>query len=84
MTIHKSKGLEYHTVVFLGLHQNAFFDYKKNASEETNVFFVALSRARERVIFTRSKESGEVDQIAGLIDLLSNADVPFIDLSSGV
>lgn len=81
MTIHKSKGLEYHTVIFLGIHQNAFFDYHRNASEETNVFFVALSRARERVVFTRSQESGEVNQIKDLIGLLNQADVPFYDLS---
>jgi superfamily I DNA/RNA helicase len=43
MTIHKSKGLEYHTVIFVGLHQNAFFGYRNNQTEETNAFFVALS-----------------------------------------
>jgi len=79
MTIHKSKGLEYHTVIFVGLHQNAFWGYRNNQGEETNAFFVALSRARERVYFTRSKESGDVNQIQGLIDLLAIADVPFIE-----
>jgi superfamily I DNA/RNA helicase len=79
MTIHKSKGLEYHTVIFVGLHQNAFWGYKNNREEETNAFFVALSRARERVYFTRSKESGDVNQIQGLIELLANADVPFVE-----
>lgn len=77
MTIHKSKGLEYHTVIFVGLHQNAFFGYRNNREEETNNFFVALSRARERVYFTRSRTSGGVDQISGLIEILERADVPF-------
>lgn len=80
MTIHKSKGLEYHTVIFVGLHQNAFWGYRNNREEETNTFFVALSRARERVYFTRSKEGGDVRQIQGLIDLLANADVPFVEV----
>ncbi|WP_315777095.1 MULTISPECIES: ATP-dependent helicase [unclassified Bradyrhizobium] len=79
MTIHKSKGLEYHTVIFVGLHQNAFWGYRNNREEETNAFFVALSRARERVYFTRSKQSGDTRQIQGLIDLLAGADVPFIE-----
>ena len=80
MTIHKSKGLECHTVIFVGLHQNAFWGYRSNKAEETNAFFVALSRARERVYFTRSKESGDVDQIKGLVNLLQNANVPFYEV----
>ena len=80
MTIHKSKGLEYHTVIFVGLHQNAFFGYRNNKAEETNVFFVALWRARERVFFTRSKESGEVTQITSLVELLNKAGVPLVEV----
>jgi len=80
MTIHKSKGLEYHTVIFLGLHQNAFFGYRNNRSEETNTFFVALSRAKERVFFTRSEESGGTAQIKGLIELLDKAHIPTIEV----
>lgn len=76
MTVHKSKGLEYHTVIFVGLHQNAFFGYRNNQEEETNTFFVALSRARERVFFTRSVTAGDTRQIQGLIDLLERAKVP--------
>ncbi len=79
MTIHKSKGLEYHTVIFVGLHQNAFFGYRRNQAEETNNFFVALSRARERVYFTRSVESGDTVQIRGLIELLEKAKVPLFE-----
>lgn len=81
MTIHKSKGLEYHTVIFVGLHQNAFFGYHKNRAEETNAFFVALSRAKERVFFTRSIESGEITKITGLIDLLHRANIPLVKFS---
>lgn len=55
MTIHKSKGLEYHTVVFIGLEDRAFWTYNSQASEDNCAFFVALSRAKERVIFTFSK-----------------------------
>lgn len=79
MTIHKSKGLEFHTVIFVGLHQNAFWGYRNNRAEETNNFFVALSRARERVYFTRSVESGDTVQIQGLIELLEKANVPVVE-----
>lgn len=78
MTIHKSKGLECHTVIFVGLHQEAFWGYRRNRAEETSNFFVALSRARERVYFTRSAESGDTNQIQGLVDLLEKANVPML------
>jgi DNA helicase-2/ATP-dependent DNA helicase PcrA len=52
MTMHKSKGLEFHTVIFLGLEDGAIWNYQKNANEETCGLFVALSRAKDRCIFT--------------------------------
>ena len=55
MTIHKSKGLEYHTVIFVGLEDGAFWTYNEQSHEDNCAFFVALSRAKERVIFTFSK-----------------------------
>jgi len=62
MTIHKSKGLEYHTVVFVGFEDSAFWGYRKNPTEETCAFFVAFSRAKQRVVFTycdqREKPAG--------------------------
>lgn len=52
MTMHKSKGLEFHTVIFLGLEDNAIWNYQANADEETCGLFVALSRAKECCFFT--------------------------------
>ena len=52
MTIHKSKGLEYHTVIFVGLEDGAFWSFRTQEDEDKNAFFVALSRAKERVVFT--------------------------------
>lgn len=54
MTMHKSKGLEFNTVIFMGLEDNAHWNYIKNPSADNNGFFVAFSRAKERVIFTAS------------------------------
>ena len=53
MTMHKSKGLEYHTVVFVGLEDSALFGHSREPTEEICGFFVALSRAKQRVVFTR-------------------------------
>lgn len=55
LTAHKSKGLEYHTVILLGLEDDAHFGIKKPSNEEMNVFFVALSRARCRLVATFAK-----------------------------
>jgi DNA helicase-2/ATP-dependent DNA helicase PcrA len=85
MTIHKSKGLEYHTVVFVGFEDSAFWGYQKNPTEETCTFFVALSRAKKRVAFTfcehREKPAGTPSQpqerttIGRLYQLLESAGV---------
>ncbi|WP_343679410.1 ATP-dependent helicase [Chryseobacterium arthrosphaerae] len=60
MTIHKSKGLEYHTVIFIGLEDGAFWSFQRQPDEDKCTFFVALSRAKERVVFTFSgiRENG--------------------------
>ncbi len=55
MTIHKSKGLEFRTVFFLGLEDSSWWGFPKAKGEERRSFFVAFSRAKERVIFTFSK-----------------------------
>lgn len=54
MTIHKSKGLEYDTVFFIGLEDAAFWNFKNQPEEDRCAFFVALSRAKRRVDFTFS------------------------------
>ena len=54
MTMHKSKGLEFHTVIFVGLENSALWGYQNSPDEETCGFFVAFSRAKQRIIFTAS------------------------------
>ncbi|MNO23712.1 ATP-dependent DNA helicase PcrA [compost metagenome] len=55
MTIHKSKGLEFKTIIFLGLEDAAFFRFNDQREEDTAAFFVALSRAKNTLHFTFSK-----------------------------
>jgi len=58
MTIHKSKGLEYDVVFFIGLEDGAFLSDDSEPYEETCTFFVAVSRAKERIDFTFSSKRG--------------------------
>lgn len=84
MTIHKSKGLEYHTVIFLGLEDSSFWTFANQQSEDTCAFFVAFSRAKESVLFTFTQSrtvnlkypTQSKSAIKPLYDLLSEAGVP--------
>lgn len=73
MTIHKSKGLEYHTIIFMGLEDGAFWSYDKQPDEDKCAFFVALSRAKERVAFTFSRERiGKVQSLKKIEELFKS------------
>lgn len=56
MTIHKSKGLEYDTVFFVGFDDKAFWNFSEQEQEDTCTFFVGLSRAKRHLYFTFSKK----------------------------
>ncbi len=58
MTIHKSKGLEFHTMIFYGLDSQTWWSLAPNRPEELNSFFVAFTRAKQRAFFTLSAERG--------------------------
>ena len=60
MTIHKSKGLEYSDVYFVGLEDSAFWNFKKQPEEDRCAFFVALSRAKKTVTFTFCKRRSKL------------------------
>lgn len=74
MTIHKSKGLEYHTVIFVEFNDDAFW----GNDDDVNVFFVALSRARERVYFSFTKDSKGTNNVMELYKKLNSAKVLFV------
>ena len=75
MTVHKSKGLEYDTVLFLGLDDESWWSYSPGDIEGRSTFFVALSRAKQRVIFTYCRERRRT-KIKELYGLLTDAGVP--------
>ena len=75
MTIHKSKGLEYHTVIFVEFNDDAFW----GNDDDVNVFFVALSRAKERVYFSISLDSKGIKNVSDFCRNLEEAGVSFED-----
>ncbi len=82
MTIHKSKGLEYHTVIFVGLDDGAWWSFSQDETEATAGFFVAFTRAKQRVIFTYFVSRGTRTKIATLYELLTKAGVQITSGSS--
>lgn len=82
MTIHKSKGLEYEAVYFLGLEDSAFWNFNNQREEDKSAFFVALSRAKSYLIFTycklrnnRSQNNRNINEIYSLLIQSSLVDV---------
>ena len=75
MTIHKSKGLEYHSVIFVGLDDGAWWSFANDQIEATAGFFVAFTRAKQRVVFTYCARRGARSKIAALYGLLEKAGV---------
>ncbi len=75
MTIHKSKGLEYHTVIFLGLDDDQWWSFSRDTTEAVRTFFVGLSRAEQRTIFTYCAARGGRQNIRSLYDFLAAAGV---------
>jgi superfamily I DNA/RNA helicase len=75
MTVHKSKGLEYDTIVFVGLDDQAWWAHTPGNPEGLAIFFVALSRAKQRAIFAFCQERGQRRRVAELFQLLTAAGV---------
>lgn len=78
MTVHKSKGREAHTVVFIEIDDNRWWaNSAADEHEQRSTFFVGLSRAEDRVVFTYVRNRlGEIS--AGLLSLLEGAGVATI------
>ncbi|MGY0217214.1 UvrD-helicase domain-containing protein [Endozoicomonadaceae bacterium StTr2] len=75
MTIHKSKGLEFDTAIFMGVDDNAWWSYQPGDSEGLSTFFVALSRAKQRALFSYCQQRGPRIRVADFYTLLNAAGV---------
>jgi len=58
MSIHKSKGLEFDTVVVLGVERQTFWG---DANAERSAFFVGISRAKRRLCLTICEQRDRPD-----------------------
>lgn len=74
MTVHKSKGLEYHTVILVGFDDQAWWSYRKDPKEAMSTFFVAFTRAKQRVVLSHCRNYGKAT-IARFYRLLQNAGI---------
>ena len=79
MTVHKSKGLEYDTMIFLGLDDENWWSHTPRNPDGLATFFVALSRAKQRALFTFCAQRGDRRKVADLYRLLQVAQVPEVD-----
>lgn len=80
MTVHKSKGLEYDTVFFVGLDDQSWWSHTPRNPEGIATFFVALSRAKQRAIFLFCAGRGRRDRVSELYQLLTDAGVEEIEV----
>jgi superfamily I DNA/RNA helicase len=79
MTVHKSKGHEYDTMIFIGLDDENWWSHSRNNPDGLATFFVALSRAKQRALFTFCRERGDRRKVADLYQLLRTANVPEVE-----
>lgn len=75
MTVHKSKGLEYDTVFFVGLDDRSWWAHTPGNPEGIATFFVALSRAKQRAIFLFCEYRGGRERISEMYEMLTRAGV---------
>jgi superfamily I DNA/RNA helicase len=83
LTIHKSKGLEFDSVIMLGIEREAFFG---KAADERCVFFVGVSRAKRRLVLTYADQRSKPPNYEKRWDVIRNPQdeflgyaIPFLD-----
>lgn len=81
MTVHKSKGLEYDTVFFVGLDDRSWWSHTPKNPEGIATFFVALSRAKQRAVFLFCERRGEREKVSELYQMLTDAGVEEVDIN---
>lgn len=56
LTIHAAKGLEFDTVCIIGLNHEVFPGRRADIEEERRLMYVAITRAKNRLVISRGKE----------------------------
>ncbi|WP_415277205.1 3'-5' exonuclease [Clostridium perfringens] len=76
ITVHQAKGLEFDTVFLAGIQNNIFPSYMSikegNLSEEKRVFYVAITRAKKRLVITYNSQGkyGHRNEISQFINYI--------------
>ncbi|MFY8227277.1 3'-5' exonuclease [Clostridium perfringens] len=76
ITVHQSKGLEFDTVFLAGIQNNTFPSYMSikegNLAEEKRVFYVAITRAKKRLVITYNSQGkyGHRNEISQFINYI--------------
>lgn len=68
LTVHQAKGCEFDTVIIAGADEQNFPNFfskgEKTEEEEKRVFYVAISRARKKLILTKAAYNGRNEVLA--------------------
>ncbi|NGT02771.1 3'-5' exonuclease [Clostridium perfringens] len=76
ITVHQAKGLEFDTVFIAGIQNNTFPSYmaikEGNLAEEKRVFYVAITRAKKRLVITYNSQGkyGHRNEISQFINYI--------------
>ncbi|MGU8915895.1 3'-5' exonuclease [Clostridium perfringens] len=76
ITVHQAKGLEFDTVFLAGIQNNTFPSYMSikegNLAEEKIVFYVAITRAKKRLVITYNSQGkyGHRNEISQFINYI--------------
>ncbi|MDM1015857.1 3'-5' exonuclease [Clostridium perfringens] len=76
ITVHQAKGLEFDTVFLAGIQNNTFPSYMSikegNLAEEKRVFYVAITRAKKRLVITYNSQGkyGHRNEISQFINYI--------------
>lgn len=81
MTIHKCKGLEFDTVILLGVEEQTFW---AKPVEERALYFVGVSRARSRLVLTTAQRRDRPAGHAGAWYVARTPHAEFLGYAQGV
>lgn len=79
MTIHKSKGLEFDTVIFLGVERETFWG---NPDAERCAYFVGISRAKRRLILTSSLHRARPNGMTGRWEINRQRHIEYLNFAA--
>jgi DNA helicase-2/ATP-dependent DNA helicase PcrA len=77
ITVHQAKGAEFQVVFLAGASANHFPNYYGDPEEEKRIFYVAVTRAKERLFITYASrnDNGFSQTPSPYLDLLPSKDV---------